>query len=139
MDSTNLFPMSRSKSHSLRDRLDALNHRTEIVAKLVEERISRTQDGIGCSLDLIALRCDLTDQRLNLMMEWMELMSHQADRNEGRDEVLSRRIDGQDKTLRLMCEVLKQIDDPYGFGQSVDEWIAGDDDDSAWKSDRGAP
>jgi hypothetical protein len=31
----------------------------------------------------------------------------------------------------MMCEVLRSLDDPYGFGQSLDERFIGDGQDHA--------
>jgi hypothetical protein len=39
---------------------------------------------------------------------------------------LTNRAIEQENALRMMCEFLKDLDDPYGFGQSLDERVLGD-------------
>lgn len=43
---------------------------------------------------------------------------------EARLEASEDRIGDHQKSLKLICELLKQIDDPYGFGRETDERIA---------------
>ena len=37
-----------------------------------------------------------------------------------------KRASDHDEALRIVCALLKEIDDPYGFGESLDERIFGE-------------
>lgn len=48
---------------------------------------------------------------------------------EARLEVSEDRIVDQQRSLNLICELLKQMDDPYGFGRETDDRIASEEID----------
>ena len=56
----------------------------------------------------------------------MERMNQRLGRVESCLKSLSSQAADQEEALRMICEVLKGFDDPYGFGQSLDDLIIGD-------------
>jgi hypothetical protein len=64
------------------------------------------------------------DPRLDLIVRWLDLLTRRIVAQERRSMDLVRRMRGTDASLGLVCEVLRQLDDPYGFGESLDSRIA---------------
>ena len=71
-------------------------------------------------------RSSAMQQRISLILGWMDQIDRRVNQMESRLSDLARHATDQDHTLSIMCSVLKEIDDPYGFGQSLDEQIFGD-------------
>jgi hypothetical protein len=81
---------------------------------------------------LVACRSSITDLRLALLARWMDLLDRRLGRLGSRLAALSGEVSGHEGALRVLCDMLRELDDPYGFGLGLDERIAGD------ASDRGS-
>jgi hypothetical protein len=75
---------------------------------------------------LIAGRLSIADRRIALLARLAMLMARRLVAAESRSERLANEVSEHENALRMMCEVLQELDDPYGFGHSLDERIAGD-------------
>ena len=52
------------------------------------------------------------------------LLSRQVDDAASRLDELASRSCGHDHAINMICSILKDLDDPYGFGASLDERLA---------------
>jgi hypothetical protein len=66
------------------------------------------------------------DQKLSKILRWLDQIDSRVNELESRISELASRARDQDEKLNMMCSVLKEIDDPYGFGRTLDERILGD-------------
>jgi hypothetical protein len=66
------------------------------------------------------------ERRLAEFTRVIDRMNDRAGQIESQLNSLARLAIKQDNALQTICEVLKDLDDPYGFGQSVDERVLGD-------------
>jgi hypothetical protein len=80
---------------------------------------------------LLAARLSAIEYRLANVDRWMDRVKRRVAQMESRLTGLSERTSGQEEALRMMCLVLKDLDDPYGLGTSLDERIAYDEPDRA--------
>jgi hypothetical protein len=78
---------------------------------------------------LLASRLSAIECRLASVDRWMNRVKRRVAQMESRLTALSERSSKQDGALWMMYQVLKDLDDPYGFGTSLDERIACDDPD----------
>jgi hypothetical protein len=85
-----------------------------------------TPAGDGSIGRIVARRLSITDRRLELLACWMVLIDTRVGRVESRLRDLKGDVSSHEEALKLLCEVVKQMDDPYGFGLSLDERIAGE-------------
>jgi hypothetical protein len=72
---------------------------------------------------LLQARCSATREGMMLICRWLSLLERRISQTESRVSDLITRASDHDESLRLVCSVLKEIDDPYGFGLSLDERI----------------
>ena len=63
---------------------------------------------------------------ITLIFHWMGQLDRRIGQIESRVSGLATRASDQQEALRMMCSVIQEIDDPYGFGQSLDERILGE-------------
>jgi hypothetical protein len=85
--------------------------------------------GVGDLARLLAERSSLAGRRLALLTQWVAVLDRQLSELRSRSDDLTRRVSGHGESLRMVSELLKELDDPYGFGLSLDERIAGDGPD----------
>lgn len=64
------------------------------------------------------------DPQIGLIIRWLDVLTRRGTAQERRSMELSRRVNGLEESVRLLCEVLRQLDDPYGYGESLDARIA---------------
>jgi hypothetical protein len=72
---------------------------------------------------LLEARCSATREGMKLIFRWLGQLEHRMSQTESRVAQLASRASDHDESLRMVCSVLKEIDDPYGFGLSLDERI----------------
>jgi hypothetical protein len=65
-------------------------------------------------------------QKLSQIFRWLDQIDSRVNEIESRLSELANHAADQDEKLSMMCSVLKEIDDPYGFGRTLDERILGD-------------
>jgi hypothetical protein len=75
---------------------------------------------------LLQARSPAAQQKLSHILRWMDQLDRRVSQVESSLRDLAGRSSEQDESIRMMCSVLKEIDDPYGCGQSLDERIFGD-------------
>ncbi len=95
----------------------ALSLQTALAAqRLNEEEFAR----------LLQARCSATREGMMLIFRWLGHLERRVSHNESRVSDLITRVSDHDEALRMVCSLLKEIDDPYGFGLSLDERILGE-------------
>jgi chromosome segregation ATPase len=77
-------------------------------------------------VQFLAKRLAETEREVTQLGESMGRMSRRVSQVESRLKSISNQAADQEESLRMMCEVLKSLDDPFGFGQSLDERVIGD-------------
>jgi hypothetical protein len=111
-------------SCDLRAELDELARQGAELARGIEAVLRSEPHGGDGFARLVACRSSIADQRLALLVGWMTLLDRRLSRVESRLAGVAREAAGHEEALRLVCEVLKDLDDPYGFGLSLDERIS---------------
>lgn len=83
------------------------------------------------SADLLSLIChqaELASRRTHVtrtLFEWVDTLLHIHADTASR---LDLRIREHDRTLKDACNLIRELDDPYGFGASLDERLLSDED-----------
>jgi hypothetical protein len=70
-------------------------------------------------------------RRVSLILRWMDQIDSRMNEMQSRLSDLANHASDQDETMTMMCSVLKDMDDPFGFGRTLDERILGDADTSS--------
>lgn len=86
----------------------------------------------GDAKELVALasqRLPIADRRLGLLARSVVRLARRVREVETHSRELASQVDSHEQSLRMICEILKQLDDPYGFGLSLDDRIADEDSD----------
>ena len=65
-------------------------------------------------------------RELSRILHWMNQFDLRLCRIESGLKDLASRASNQEETLSMLCTVLKELDDPYGFGRSLDERVHDD-------------
>ncbi len=78
---------------------------------------------------LLACRLSATERRLARIDQWMDRIDRRMSRAESRVASQKDQSSKHEESIRMICTVLKDLDDPYGFGVSLDERLAYDGDD----------
>jgi hypothetical protein len=99
-------PAVEATLRALGDRLDLLDRRVADLARIEE----------GAAL---------LSRRINMLIRRLE-------RGDSRTAEVARQVADHEGALKMICVLLKQLDDPYGFGESLDEQIAREDGESMW-------
>ncbi len=60
------------------------------------------------------------------ILRWIDQLDRRVSQVESRLADLANQASDQGEAFRMMCSVIKNIEDPYGFGVSLDERILGD-------------
>jgi hypothetical protein len=106
--------------------LDTSASRDAELARSIEAMFAgegRTRNHVAV---LLAGRLSIADRRIALLARLATLMARRLLAVECRSERHANKISDHEEALRMVCEVLQELDDPYGFGKSLDERIAGD-------------
>jgi phage shock protein A len=118
------------------------DHLAEIEAKLVQGLQRALADGrldvetFG-HLDVnefarrLASRSRATERRHARISQWMTRLDRRMRQVESCLVALTRRMADQQESIRMICATLQDLDDPYGFGLSLDERIACDRSDES--------
>jgi hypothetical protein len=75
---------------------------------------------------LLQAPSSVAQQKLVQIFRWLDQIDSRVNELESRLSDLANHASDQDEKLSMVCSVLKEIDDPYGFGRSLDERITGD-------------
>jgi hypothetical protein len=75
---------------------------------------------------LLGQRCLATRESITLIFRWMCQLDRRIGQIESHLSGLANRAADQEETMRMMCSLLKELDDPYGFGTSLDERVFGE-------------
>ncbi len=78
---------------------------------------------------LLEERSSAAQQKFSAVLKWMDQFDRRVSKVESRLADLASQASDQGDAFRMMCSVLKEIEDPYGFGVSLDEWILDDTGD----------
>jgi hypothetical protein len=122
--------------------LDALR---ALIASLreEEEELSRAL-GDGCGVASapvvpprgLTVMLEAQARTISVLVRWVELLSEWVVQAERSRAELNKKVDDHEDALRMLCRAVKELDDPYGFGESLDEQIVEDrrtaGDDGEW-------
>ncbi len=123
---------------------DTPTHEARRALEAERERPARVEDKLTRSLEtalemgvvdptalvrLLTCRLSLLESRLVRADRWMDRMRRRFSQVESQLAGLSVQTSEHEEALQMMCSVLKELDDPYGFGLSLDERIAYDEKD----------
>jgi hypothetical protein len=75
---------------------------------------------------LLHAPASVAQQKLSQIFRWLDQIDSRVNELESRLSDLANHASDQDEKLSMVCSVLKEIDDPYGFGRSLDERTLGD-------------
>jgi hypothetical protein len=75
---------------------------------------------------LLQAPSSVAQQKLAQIFRWLDQIDSRVNELESRLSDLANHASDQDEKLSMVCSVLKEIDDPYGFGRSLDERALGD-------------
>jgi hypothetical protein len=78
---------------------------------------------------LLAGQRSAAQGRLAWTVKWMEQLDERVTELESRLSTLTGQASNQERSVRMICSVLRDLDDPYGFGLSLDERIMSDRDE----------
>ncbi len=113
-------------TRALRAELEKLERQEADLASSLETALAGEQlDGKSVAR-LLHARCSSTRERITLIFHWLGLLDLRIGQIESRVSGLATRAFDQQEALRMMCSVIQEIDDPYGFGLSLDERILGE-------------
>ena len=134
------MPKSEDKEHGVRNLdgprrfhalLDDLARREGELERAVHDVLDDDQRETRELLRLQSARSSVAGRRLALLTRWVSLLDQRLSDTRTRSEWLAGQVSKHDESLRMVCHILKEIDDPYGFGLSLDERIAGEGADLA--------
>jgi hypothetical protein len=113
-------------SRALRTELENLTRQEAALASTLETALAGDQLDEKSVAQLLRARCSATREGITLILQWIDHFDRRIGQIESRVSSLANRASDQQEALRLMCSVIQEIDDPYGFGQSLDERILGE-------------
>jgi hypothetical protein len=111
---------------ALRAELEKLERQEAELASSLEAALAGEHLDEKSLVHLLQARCSATRDGITLIFHWLSQIDLRISRIESRVSGLATRASDQQETLRMMCSVIQEIDDPYGFGQSLDERILGE-------------
>jgi hypothetical protein len=114
---------------ALKTQLETLGQSEEGLERNIEVLLSREGERDGPLTALLASRSATNNLRLSLLVQWTTLLDRKLNDLEARLDGLAGLIHSHDESIRTICHLIKDLDDPYGFGLSLDERIAGDGED----------
>lgn len=86
-------------------------------------------------VQFLAARVWQAEHRLTRLGRRMDGIKRRVSELESELSRVAGRSSEQEESIRMMCEVLKELDDPYGFGTSLDERLAYDEADRTTEKD----
>lgn len=75
------------------------------------------------------------DARDRSLCRRIDQLSRRLVEQERRSAELGAMVDRQRETVRLLCHVIKELDDPYGLGESLDERIGLEETFPQWNDE----
>jgi hypothetical protein len=113
-------------SRGVRALLEKLAHQEAELAASIETALAGEHLDEKSIAQLLRARCSATREGLALIFRWMDQLDHRMKQLESRVSGLATRASDQQEALRMLCSVIQDLDDPYGFGLSLDERILGE-------------
>lgn len=117
---------SNTEPNGSRAHLEELDRRDAGLAQTIEGLLGREDLDVRELAVLLAGRMSIANRRLTVLSHWVSRLTNRLGELESRSERLSRKAGDHEDSLLMICQVLKDLDDPYGFGLSLDERIAED-------------
>lgn len=111
---------------SLQAQLHDLSHKQRGLESRIQEFLASDRQNLGQFMHLMARRSSLHEKRVSILVRWMTLLSRNLGEHETRLEQQAKQLFDHEDGLRLVGQMLKDLDDPYGYGLSLDERIAGE-------------
>ena len=115
----------REGSRGFRDELERFARQEAELASTIETALAGDHLDEKSVAQLLRARCSATRDGLTLLFQWMDQLDRRIGQIDSRLSGLATRASDQQEALRMMCSVIQEIDDPYGFGLSLDERILG--------------
>ncbi len=128
-----------SQERELHDRLEELGHRNAALAHAMAPdwgAAGPVDPGVAA---LFGLRASLAEERIELLVRWVDLLSRRLARSERQGRRVTGQLHRHEEALDLMAIALRELDDPYGLGEHLDERIAGDRERSEGFEPHGGP
>jgi hypothetical protein len=116
----------REGSRGLRDELERFARHEAELASSIDAVLAGDHLDEKSVAQLLRARCSATRDGLTLLFQWMDQLDRRIRQIDSRVSGLATRASDQQEALRMMCSVIQEIDDPYGFGLSLDERILGE-------------
>jgi hypothetical protein len=112
-----------------------LTRRDDSLARGVSAALGRGQVDPKDAVQFLENRLAEAERNLAELGRSMDRMNRRFSQMQSQLKCLSIQASDHEEALRMMCEVLRDLDDPYGFGQSLDERIIDDGTDrtSEWE------
>jgi PIN domain nuclease of toxin-antitoxin system len=117
---------SRQGSRAIAVELERLERQEADLASSLESALAVAHPDARSLARLLQARSSATREGITLVFHWMVQLDLRISRIESRMARLATRSADQQEALRMMCSVLKEMDDPYGLGLSLDERILGE-------------
>jgi hypothetical protein len=108
---------------------DRLDPRQESPALAVLAAVESGHVDLKAAVLFLASRLSEAERRLVHLGRSIDRMRRRTSDVESRLAGLARESSRHEESLRMICAVLKDLDDPYGFGMSLDERLAYDEAD----------
>ena len=86
-------------------------------------------------VQFLASRVWDAEHQIARLVQRMDGMKRRIKELETRLARVERRSSEHEESIRMMCVVLRELDDPYGLGPSLDERLAYDDADRTTEED----
>lgn len=108
-----------------RNTLDQLARQESDLEHAVQQALAADAVEPKTLATLLAKQSSIANRRLTLLTQWVSALDRQIGELGTDSETHSEQIVEHEHALRMVCDMLKDMDDPYGFGLSLDERIAG--------------
>ncbi|MHC5537379.1 hypothetical protein ACYOEI_03985 [Singulisphaera rosea] len=112
-----------------RSSLDQLARQESDLEQAVQQALSTDAVEPRTLATLLAKQSSIANRRLTLLTQWVSALDRRIGELGADSETHSGQIVEHEQALRMVCDMLKDMDDPYGFGLSLDERIAGNGSD----------
>ncbi len=96
----------------------------DLASDIANVRAREQRDADDAAI-VLAKRLTRAEEQIAQLGRFLDRINQRMGQMETRLKRLSNQSSDQEDALRMMCEVLKGLDDPYGFGQSLDERVFG--------------
>jgi hypothetical protein len=112
--------------HALRAGLEQLAHQEAELASSIETALAGGQFDEKSIAQLLRARSSATREGITFIFQCIDQLERRIRQIETRVSDLATRASDQQEALRMMCTVIQELDDPYGFGLSLDERVLGE-------------